>query len=106
MNTAATEIGDVKAGDVVPFTPDAKTGDCMCVICTPEVYARRDALKRLDKVMEAWSDALVDSENSYTVAGDDPLFDFLHAKLHSMQAGVTDEINAEDERIFTLLGEQ
>ncbi len=99
MNTAATEIGDeYVVPPAVPFTP-GKGGWCVCIICKPDLYARHDALDKLSVTLEAWSDVLVDSENSYTTAGDDPLFDFLHAKLNSMLDGVTDEITREYEAI-------
>ncbi len=52
--------------------------------------------------MEAWSDVLVDSENSYTTAGDDPLFDVLHSLLNKALDDVTDEVNRESERIAVL----
>ena len=106
MNTAATEIGDRRMlGAEERFVGSAETGDCICVICQPSVYARRDALNRLDVTMEAWSDALVDSENRYTTAGDDLLFDILHTKLNAMKDVTIEHINAEDERIRTLRGE-
>ena len=106
MNTAATEIGEQRVlGASERFVPSPDTGDCICVICQPSVYAKRDALNRLDKTMEAWSDALVDSENRYTTAGDDLLFDILHTKLNAMQDVNIDAIQAEDERIRTLRGE-
>ena len=107
MNTAATEIGDKRTPLSVlnPYDPDPVTMACRCHVCKPDWYARHDALDKLDVVVEAWSDALVDSENTYTVAGDDPLFDYLHMKLNKMQDAITDEINRESERIDRLRGE-
>ena len=108
-NTAATEIGDRREPRGLDpteyFIPSPDTGDCICAICQPEVYARHAALDKLDKVMEAWSNVLVDSENSYTEAGDDPAFDLLHGHLNAMQDTLTDEINLEDERIDRLRGD-
>ena len=102
MSTAATEIGDERVTVPVPLFDPGADGWCRCHICKPEWYARHDALDKLDVVVEAWGDALVDSENSYTTAGDDPLFDVLHVALNKMQAALTDEINFEDERIDML----
>ncbi len=107
MNTAATEIGDERTPTAVRanlYDPDPVTYQCRCHVCKRSWYARHDALDTLSVTMEAWSDALVDSENSYTVAGDDPLFDYLHTKLNKMLDGVTDEINNEQERIDILRG--
>ncbi len=105
MNTAATEIGDERTplGVLNPYTP-GKDMKCLCNVCMPDLYDRGTALDDLSVKMEAWSDALVDCENSYTTAGDDPLFDYLHGKLNKMLDAVTDEINRESERIDDMRG--
>ncbi len=106
MNTAATEIGDKRptTAELNPYDPNPVTYACRCHVCQPSWYARHDALDKLSVTVEAWSDVLVDSENSYTVAGDDPLFDYLHVKLNKMLDAVTDEVNRESEYIDRLRG--
>ena len=105
-NTAATEIGDrpERTNTVPPFQPSAETGDCLCVICKPGLYDRQTALEDLDVEMEAWSDKLVDAENQYTTAGDDPLFDVLHTRLNNMKDALVEEVNYESDRIREMKG--
>ena len=86
-NTAATEMGDVRGFKV-----------CECGLCKPE-GERRKALGKLEVLTETWSNALVDSENSYTTAGDDPLFDLLHIALNKMRGEIIDEWNREGEQV-------
>lgn len=105
-NTAATELGDERTPeDKNPWDPDPLTWSCRCSVCRPEWYARRKALTLLEVEVDAWSDLLVESENSYTDDGNDPLFDVLHVKLNDMRDEIVDAWNFEDERIRILRGD-
>ncbi len=107
MSDMLTEIGNGPELGRKPdaFDPAPSDGWCRCTVCNPEWYARRDALDKLDVLMDSWSDALVDAENSYTDAGDDRLFDVLHTGLNKLKDALVEELGEEEDRLRDLRGE-